>query len=192
MLPNICSKWTTISYIFDRKCIRNATTSGSNWNGSWAANTSIYIGWLASIANSYHTVPWATFVSYISTNASELPEVLYYDPTEDIAQASLQKQFVFMVWFLFVLFDWFIFNRDDRHLKRRHIIHDCKSEMTQNYRHCLQEDCPGNSNILNCKETCTNPCRHVEDPKVVRVLIMAEFSQEAILKDVNFRSTDVK
>jgi hypothetical protein len=32
----------------------------------------------------------------------------------------------------------------------------------------------------------------VEDPKVVRVLIMAEFAQEAILKDVNFRSTDVK
>jgi hypothetical protein len=28
---------------------------------------------------------------------SELPEVLHYDPTEDIAQASLQKQFVFMV-----------------------------------------------------------------------------------------------
>ena len=28
---------------------------------------------------------------------SELPEVLQYDPTEDIAQASLQKQFVFMV-----------------------------------------------------------------------------------------------
>ena len=28
---------------------------------------------------------------------SELPKVLHYDPTEDIAQASLQKQFVFMV-----------------------------------------------------------------------------------------------
>ena len=64
--------------------------------------------------------------------------------------------------------------------------------MTQNRRHCLQEDCPGNSNILNHKETCTNPCRHVKDLKVVRVLIMAEFAQEAIIKDVDFRSTDVK
>jgi hypothetical protein len=32
----------------------------------------------------------------------------------------------------------------------------------------------------------------VEDLKVVRVLIMAEFAQEATLNDVNFRSTDVK
>ena len=28
---------------------------------------------------------------------SELPKVLHYYPTEDIAQAPLQKQFVFMV-----------------------------------------------------------------------------------------------
>jgi len=32
----------------------------------------------------------------------------------------------------------------------------------------------------------------VEDPEVVRVLIMTEFAEEAILKDVKFRSTDVK
>ena len=36
---------------------------------------------------------------------SELPEVLQNDPTEDIAEPSQQKQFVFMVLFYFVLFD---------------------------------------------------------------------------------------
>ena len=36
---------------------------------------------------------------------SELPEVLQNDPTEDIAEPSQQKQFVFMVLFFFVLFD---------------------------------------------------------------------------------------
>ena len=35
----------------------------------------------------------------------ELPEVLQNDPTEDIAEPSQQKQFVFMVLFFFVLFD---------------------------------------------------------------------------------------
>ena len=170
MLPNICSKWTTISYIFDRKCIRNATTSGSNWNGSWAANTSIYIGWLLPALQTLTIqFPEPLLCPPSPPIDLELPKVLHYDPTENIAQASLQKQFVFMVWFLFVLFDWFIFNRDDKHLKRRHIIHNCRSEMTQNCKHCLQEDCPGNSNILNHKETCTNPCRHVKDLKVVRV-----------------------
>jgi hypothetical protein len=34
--------------------------------------------------------------------------------------------------------------------------------------------------------------RNVEDLKVVGVLIMAELAQGVTLKDVNFRSTDVK
>jgi hypothetical protein len=39
---------------------------------------------------------------------SKLPEVLQNDPTEDIAQPSQQKLFVFMFQFLFILFDQFI------------------------------------------------------------------------------------